>query len=45
MFQFKADFEADFCGGRDLGLSRELAPDLQTFDTWLAANGRRIPLE
>jgi len=45
MFQFKRDFEADYCGARDLTLSRSLNPALQTFDQWLAQNGARIPLE
>ncbi|MBU1982831.1 NmrA/HSCARG family protein [bacterium] len=45
MFQFKRDFEADFCGARDLSFSRSLNPELQTFDKWLARNGKRIPLE
>ena len=38
MFQFKADFEADFCGLRDLAFSRSLNPRLRTFAEWLAAN-------
>ncbi len=45
MYQFKRDFEEDFCGIRDLDKSRSLNPDLQSFDTWLAANASRIPLE
>ena len=45
MFQFKAEFEKEFCGARDLGFSRSLNPRLQTFDAWLAANASRIPLE
>ncbi len=45
MFQFKRDFEEDFCGIRDLDLSRSLNPDLQSLDTWLAANASRIPLD
>ena len=44
MFQFKRDFEAEFCGARDIGLSRALNPKLQTFAQWLAANKDRIPL-
>ncbi len=44
MFQFKADFEKDFCAARDLGFSRSLNPQLQTFAQWLAANKERIPL-
>jgi uncharacterized protein YbjT (DUF2867 family) len=45
MFQFKRDFESYFCGARSLSVSRALNPDLQTFDTWLAHNKHRIPLE
>ncbi|KPJ94298.1 MAG: nucleoside-diphosphate sugar epimerase [Gemmatimonas sp. SG8_17] len=45
MFQFKHDFESDFCGARDIEAARRLNPELQTFETWLAQNGSRIPLE
>jgi len=45
MFQYKRDFEAEFCGARDLDLSRALNPQLQTFAQWLARNAGRIPLE
>ena len=45
MFQFKHDFEREFCGARKLDESRALHPALQNFDTWLAANKTRIPLE
>ena len=44
MFQFKADFEKDFCAARDVGFSRSLNPRLQTFAQWLDANKERIPL-
>jgi uncharacterized protein YbjT (DUF2867 family) len=44
MFQYKRDFEKEFCGARELAFSRSLNPDLQTFDQWLAANSHRIPL-
>jgi uncharacterized protein YbjT (DUF2867 family) len=44
MFQFKRDFETDYCGARDLNVSRGLNPALQTFDDWLAKNKSRIPL-
>jgi len=44
MFQYKADFEAEYCGARDLAFSRSLNPQLQTFAQWLAANKDRIPL-
>ncbi len=45
MFQFKRDFEKEFCGARDLKFSRSLNPSLQTFNDWLAKNKSRIPLE
>jgi uncharacterized protein YbjT (DUF2867 family) len=45
MFQFKRDFEKEFCGARSVDFSRKLNPELQSFDAWLAKNGSRIPLE
>jgi len=45
MFQFKRDFEKQYVAGRDLELSRELNPSLQSFDEWLERNKSRIPLE
>ncbi len=45
MFQFKRDFEQDFCAARNVDLSRALNPSLQTFEAWLAENKTRIPLE
>jgi uncharacterized protein YbjT (DUF2867 family) len=45
MFQFKRDFNRDFCGARSLDFSRSLNPELQTFDEWLDRNKGRIPLE
>ena len=45
MFQFKRDFEKDYCGARNLAVARALNPALQTFDQWLAQNGSRIPLD
>jgi len=44
MFQFKRDFEAYYCGARDPKVARSLNPALQTFDSWLAQNAKRIPL-
>ena len=44
MFQFKRDFEDDYCGARDLGLVRELNPSAQSFEAWLAENKDRIPI-
>jgi uncharacterized protein YbjT (DUF2867 family) len=45
MFQFKRDFEKEYCGARSLDVSRSLNPTLLTFDQWLAQNKGRIPLE
>ena len=42
MFQFKHDFNAEFCGARSVELSRELNPELQSFAAWLAKNAARI---
>ncbi len=44
MFQFKADFNEDYCAARNLAFSRQLNPQLQTFAQWLDANAKRIPL-
>jgi uncharacterized protein YbjT (DUF2867 family) len=45
MFQFNRDFADDFCGARSIDFSRSLNPALQTFESWLAANVDRIPVE
>jgi hypothetical protein len=45
MFQFKHDFNDAFCAARSVEFSRSVNPQLQSFDTWLAANAARIPLE
>lgn len=45
MFQFKRDFNEDFCGARDLEKARALHPSLRSFEDWLARNKARIPLE
>jgi len=45
MFQFKHDFQEDFLGNRDLALSGRLNPELHTFESWLAANKDRMPIE
>jgi uncharacterized protein YbjT (DUF2867 family) len=44
MFQFKRDFNEYFVGARDLGFSRKLNPELQTFEQWLAQHKEQIPL-
>jgi uncharacterized protein YbjT (DUF2867 family) len=42
MFQFKRDFNDDFCGARSIAVSRKLNPGLETFDMWLARNRHSI---
>jgi uncharacterized protein YbjT (DUF2867 family) len=44
MFQFKRDFEREYRAPRDVNRSRELNPDLQTFDAWLQHHKERIPI-
>ncbi len=44
MFQFKRDFEKEYCGPRDIAATRALDPELQSFEQWLAANAGRIPI-
>jgi hypothetical protein len=44
MFQFKAEFEAEYCGARDLDAARALNPELQSFDAWLDAHREEIPV-
>ncbi|WP_158893535.1 NmrA/HSCARG family protein [Amycolatopsis anabasis] len=43
MFQYYAENEKAFVGDRDLDAVRDLNPELQSFDTWLAANKAAIP--
>jgi uncharacterized protein YbjT (DUF2867 family) len=45
MFQFKRDFEKEYCKSRDVELSKTLNPSLLTFDQWLNQNKKLIPLE
>ncbi|MDI1482694.1 NmrA/HSCARG family protein [Polyangium sp. y55x31] len=42
MFQFKRDFEADYCGLRDIARTRALNPNLRSFAAWLADNQSRF---
>ena len=44
MFQFKADFEADFCGARDINATKKLNPELLNFNTWLEQNKAAIKI-
>jgi uncharacterized protein YbjT (DUF2867 family) len=45
MFQYKHDFETEFCGARSLEFSRSLNPQLQTFEAWVTANAKKIPIQ
>ncbi len=45
MFQFYRDFEKVCNEVRDVNYSRELNPELQSFDQWLAENADKLPLE
>jgi uncharacterized protein YbjT (DUF2867 family) len=45
MFQFYVEFADVFAKTRDVNFARELNPELQNFDEWLARNKNRIPLE
>ena len=44
MFQFDRDFAEDLARAHSVEASRALNPALQSFDTWLAANAKHIPL-
>jgi len=44
MFQYYAEFEAEFCGVRSLSESRALNPELLSFAAWLAKYKSKIPL-
>jgi len=45
MFQFYDEQVKDVGGIRDVDASRALNPKLQSFEQWLAANAKKIPLE
>lgn len=44
MFQFKCDFESNFCGNRDVNFSHSLNPHLQSFEQWLEQNKKQISI-
>ncbi|MBS0000335.1 MAG: NmrA/HSCARG family protein, partial [Cyclobacteriaceae bacterium] len=44
MFQFYRDFEEDGLKLRNVNYSRELNPELKSFEAWLALNAGKIPL-
>ncbi len=45
MFQFKRDFNEEYCGARDLEVTRSLNPELQDLKGWLSQHKDQIPLE
>jgi len=45
MFQFYRDFDEVCNTTRNVAFSRELNPELKSFDMWLAENAKRIPLD
>ena len=45
MFQFFRDFDHYFRGARGIEFSKGLNPKLESFESWLAQNKGRIPLE
>ena len=44
MFQVYRDFEKQVLGARSAETARQLNPQLQSFDQWLAKNKARIPV-
>jgi len=42
MFQFKRDFNEDYCNARNIGETRSLNPELQSFETWLERNKEKF---
>lgn len=44
MFQHHQEFESKVLSVRSVEKSRELNPQLQSFDTWLKGNGKNIPV-
>jgi len=45
MFQYYQEFEKEFSDARDIRIAKELNPSLQSFEMWLAENGKRLPLD
>ncbi len=45
MFRFYRDFEEDCNKIRNVKISKELNPELKTFDIWLSEKGKPILLD
>ena len=43
MFQFKRDFNQDYCNARNVDICKTLNPELLSFEKWLALNKEKIP--
>jgi uncharacterized protein YbjT (DUF2867 family) len=44
MFQYKRDFNDEYCAARSVAFSRSLNPELMSFADWLTRYARRIPI-
>jgi uncharacterized protein YbjT (DUF2867 family) len=44
MFQYKGEFESEYCRARSVNESRSLNPDLLTFAAWLSRYKSKMPL-
>jgi len=45
MFQYKAEFNDEYCGMRNLDVCRKLNPELQSFSQWLDLNKDKVPMD
>jgi uncharacterized protein YbjT (DUF2867 family) len=45
MFQYKHDYEEEYCKARSLDFSRKLNPELMSFENWVIKNKNLIPLQ
>lgn len=44
MFQYKRDFESEYCAARDVERTRALVPSLRSFEAWLEENRGRLTI-
>ena len=45
MFQYKCDYEDEYCKARSIAFSRSLNPELMSFEQWVIKNKNLIPLQ
>ena len=43
MFQYKRDFNEQYCAARDLSFGRSLNPEMLTLDRWMEQNKDKVP--